>query len=309
MMKAHYKMSIIPSIGFHTGTGNGSRGVGCVAHFTHTAKCHPDLSALQIFVNSPKSFNPCMWEDDTCDKVQAICKRLGIRLFIHAPYLINPCAWVGGPEEPQIEPVNRIVDLVVNLIQSGAAMGAEGVVLHVGKSLELGEAEGLERMRNYFKAVMDKAERAGLPTCRLLLETCAGQGTEVLRDLDDFGAFVRDLVGRFGPDRIGACVDTCHVYACGYDMDSLYDRLHHSLGWEYIHLIHLNDSATPCGSQVDRHERINWGHIGAAALGRFCLTVGENAPHVAFVFETPHTNDATRGSEMEWFVGLFTGTA
>ncbi len=295
-------MSYIPSIGFHSGTGSGPRGTQFVSYLTGLKKSIPHLSAVQIFVSSPKSFAHCSWNDETCATVKAGSRSLGIRLFIHAPYLINPCCWCGSVSEPQSESVNRVVDLVVDLLSVGAAIGAEGVVIHVGKSLTCGEMEGIERMRAFVAAVMARCKG---PAARLLIETCAGQGTEVLRDLTNFGGFVKSLVDTFGYERIGACIDTCHVYACGYDMDSLCDTMESALGWDNIYLVHLNDSSTECGSQVDRHACIDEGHIGAKALGRFCRAVAEHAPHVAFVLETPCVDEAHYANEVDWFIDLF----
>ncbi len=295
-------MSYFPSIGFHSGTGSGPRGTKFVQYLTAQKKSIPNLTAAQIFVSSPKSFAHCVWSDETCAEVKSASRSLDIRLFIHAPYLINPCSWCGRTSDPQPESVNRIVDLVADLLSVGAAIGAEGVVIHVGKSLTHGEIEGVERMRAFIKAVMAKCSG---PVTRLLIETCAGQGTEVLRDLTHFGTFVKSLVEEFGHERIGACVDTCHVYACGYTMDSLCDIMESSLGWDNIHLVHLNDSSTECGSHVDRHACIDKGHIGASALGRFCCAVADIAPHVAFVLETPCVDEAQYATEMDWFVDLF----
>jgi deoxyribonuclease-4 len=221
---------------------------------------------------------------------------LGVDLLIHAPYIINACA----------DDTAVVEALLLNLLQSGAEMGARGVVFHVGKSLKLGEREGLRRMGAFLDRVLTAAAECGKPVCRLLLETCAGQGTEVARHLAVFGALVREAVDKHGADAMGACLDTCHVWAAGYKMEELPAVIEEQIGWSNLGLVHLNDSEGACGCEVDRHTFIGAGAIGAAALGGFVRAAAAAAPTLPFVFETPETIDgASRVSEMAWFRGLF----
>ena len=107
------------------------------------------------------------------------------------------------------------------------------------------------------KANMLEALQHATPSCPILLETPAGQGTEVLRTWADFAGFVADI----GDARLRICIDTCHVFACGHDpLDYLTRTIqaHPSL----TKLIHFNDSATACGSCTDRHANIGQGYIG-----------------------------------------------
>jgi deoxyribonuclease-4 len=99
------------------------------------------------------------------------------------------------------------------------------------------------------------------PECPLLLETPAGQGSEVLRTWEEFAAFVAAI----GDPRLRICIDTCHVFACGHNPLTYLQRFlatHAGL----THLIHFNDSATPCGSCLDRHAFVGQGHIGIATM-------------------------------------------
>ena len=301
----------LPSIGFHCGAGDGPKGTKLVAHMTALKAAGLPLTAAQIFISSPTSYAHCAWTEKTCAAIRDYITKAGIRLFVHAPYIINPCA----------DDTVDIHSLLVNLLAKAAAMGAEGVVVHVGKSLKLGEAEGLRRMRVFFDGVLAAAPAKA----RLLIETCAGQGTEVARDLTVFGGFIKDVVAAHGAARVGACVDTCHVFASGYPIATLADVVGVAIGWENVHLIHLNDSKTECGKRVDRHECIGYGKIGSTALATFCKATAANAPHAAFVFETPDTTDvakdpfsAARGAkpppclrqeEHTWFCGLFTASS
>ena len=295
----------IPPIGYHCGTGPVSAGKGFSSFLQSLHGKLTSFSAAQIFAASPKSFAHCSWTPATMDSVYSTVTKLNIHLFIHAPYIINPCAWddAAGADNSSGE---RLVSLVVNLLQSGARMAARGVVIHVGKSLKLGEAEGLRRMRGFFCAVLDRVKASEVPCCRLLLETCAGQGTECLRDLGVFGAFIKDLVGVYGSEAFGCCVDTCHVFACGYKMTGLAALVEEKIGWSNVGVIHLNDSLTACCAHVDRHANIGIGKIGKDELAKFCKEAAISAPGLPFVFETPESDDgSSRVSEMTWFVSLF----
>jgi len=295
----------LPPIGYHCGTGVGSNGIGFSSFLQSLHGKLPSFSAAQIFAASPKSFAHCAWTPTTCELVKQAVAKFNIRLFVHAPYIINPCSWsdTAGDDPTSWK---RLVVLVVNLLQKGASFGAHGVVIHVGKSLKMGEAEGLRRMRGFFCAVLDAAKESGIPCCRLLLETCAGQGTEVARDLGVFGTFVRDLVGVYGAEAFGCCVDTCHVFACGYKMTGLAALIGEKIGWSNVGVIHLNDSLTACCAHVDRHANIGEGKIGADELALFCIEASSAAPDLPFVFETPESDDGTsRAYEMTWFCSLF----
>ena len=289
------------SIGFHCGSGDGPRGTTFASYISGLKKTFPHFTAAQIFVSNPKSFYHSNWSDKTCSDVLVSCASNNVKLYIHAPYIINPCAWTGGgAENPDGE---KIRSLVVNLLTKGKAMGAYGVVIHVGKSLKLGEEEGMRRMTAFCSAVLDSVGDKG---CRLLIETCAGQGTEVARDLRTFGVFIQELVGRYGESRVGSCVDTCHVFASGYKMEGLCTLVGETIGWSNVGLIHLNDSQTACGARVDRHEIVNHGKIGGEALSTFCKAVHAVRPDMSYVLETPMTEDgASRVVEMDWLHGLF----
>jgi deoxyribonuclease-4 len=284
----------INPIGFHCGTGHGARGTSFPSFLKDLRAAIPGFTAAQIFASSPKSFAHCAWAKETTVAVKATVTELDIKLFIHAPYIINPCA----------DDTTVIKALVVDLLCRGAEMGAQGVVLHVGKSLKLGEREGLRRMIAFLDSVL--TEVVDRPAARLLLETCAGQGTEVARHLAVFGAVVRDLATKHGPDAIGACVDTCHVWAAGYNMEELPPIIEEQIGWEHVGLIHLNDSEGECGCNVDRHTFIGEGKIGEKALGDCVRAISSAAPCLPFVFETPETIDgSSRIKEMRWFMRLF----
>jgi deoxyribonuclease-4 len=106
---------------------------------------------------------------------------------------------------------------------------------------------------------------------------------------------------------VGVVVDTCHIFAAGYDLakhpKDILKEIEDAIGWEYIQLIHLNDSETAVGSGVDRHAYIGEGKIGKAPLTEFMLEVFKHHPRILIVLETP-VKAGSREAEMEWLTTL-----
>ena len=283
----------MPSYGFHASVPEGD------ASIEELKTAIPSLGALQIFASNPKSFAPCNWSDAKCTKIKTALLKHNIKLFIHAPYIINPSGW--SPTDPSTS--SRQIALLKSLLSCGEKMGAQGVVIHVGKALKLGEEEGIYRMEMFCKEVLSTSTA----DCRLLIETCAGQGTEVAKDLRTFGTFCRKLVRLYGASRVGVVIDTCHIFAAGYDLAKhpaeVLKEIDEAIGWDIIKLIHLNDSETAVGSGVDRHAMIGAGKIGAASLTQFMSEVFKHHPRVAVVLETP-VAVGSREAEMAWLTSL-----
>jgi len=283
----------MPSYGFHAALPDADKSID------ELAAAFPTLGALQIFASNPKSFALCNWSDAKCSKIKAALLKHTIKLFIHAPYIINPSAW--SPTDPSTS--SRQIALLKSLLTCGERMGAKGVVIHVGKALRLGEEEGLHRMEMFCKEVLSTSTA----DCRLLIETCAGQGTEVAKNLRTLGTFCKRLVRLYGATRVGVVVDTCHIFAAGYDLSKhpmeILREMEEAIGWDIIKLIHLNDSETAVGSGVDRHAMIGAGKIGKESLTRFVTEVFRHHPRIAVVLETP-VAAGSREAEMAWLTSL-----
>jgi len=191
-------------------------------------------SPSQIFLSGPQSSHISISEEEITSATTV--SRL---FFIHSPYIINLCT---------------SSQLLIQTLQYATRIGARGVVVHVGKSTTQAVEQALETMRLSMAQAMEHAT----PACPILLETPAGQGTEVLCTREEFVGFV----SAFGDPRIRMCVDTCHVFACGH---SPLDYIQQT-PTDLIRLIHFNDSATPCGSCLDRHALVGEGHIGLETM-------------------------------------------
>jgi deoxyribonuclease-4 len=148
-------------------------------------------------------------------------------------------------------------------IETADIVGAYAVVLHFGKMLSLSLAESYNNM--YTSLIHIHRMTSRYQHIRILLETPAGQGTEICHKLEDLSHFYRKLSKHPNPlvnGRFGICIDSCHVFAAGYDLRDvksikLYlDQFNSMIGIEHVKLIHMNDAMKELGSNVDRHENI-----------------------------------------------------
>jgi deoxyribonuclease-4 len=190
----------------------------------------------QIFLGSPQSGKWTIKDDD----LAAASAALKTPLFVHSQYIINLCSATWN-------------DVLIKNLQTATALGARGVVVHVGKSLKQTIPEALEAMRANIALCLPHATAA----CPLLLETPAGQGTELLCEPTAFIEFVAS----FNDPRLRICVDTCHVFVAGHDPLAALEKAK-----ALTTLVHFNDSATPCGSCLDRHAFVGQGHIGLPVM-------------------------------------------
>ena len=200
---------------------------------------------MQIFLGNPQGFKLSIADEDLASAAQ-VMQKTGLNLFVHSPYIINLCA------TPGTEAAGSLDSLVKNL-QYASAIGCKGVVVHVGKSVDKPVKTAIENMRKNLLTALEHAT----PECPILLETPAGQGTETLTTYTAFVEFVLLIKD----PRLRVCVDTCHVFACGHQPIDYISRLSH-YNKKLVKLIHYNDSATPCGSRLDRHAYMGTGEIG-----------------------------------------------
>lgn len=268
-------------LGFHAGSAG---------TLEKTAERAAELgaNAMQIFSASPR-----MWYAPAPDKTQALLlerarERLGITpLVIHANYLINLCS---ADDEIRAKSIKAFRGEITR----GIALGAEYLVFHPGSSKGLTVEEAIIRgAAGLLEAVQGlESERLGI-----LFENAAGQGSAVGAKLEEIAALHALTTGKVG-FRLGYCLDTCHLFAAGFDISTeagLVATFTHAeavLGLAHVPVIHTNDSKTALGSHVDRHDNIGAGLIGLEAFRRIL-----NAPELkdkTFILETPTENEGDR---------------
>jgi deoxyribonuclease-4 len=233
--------------------------IGChmpkLKSLVDTVRTLPVGKPHQIFLAGPQSSKLSIADAELAATAATVAE-IGARVFIHSPYIINLCTQPGTQDDYHTA-------LLIKNLQYGSAMGARGVVVHVGKSTKQEIGVAMAAMRTNTLAALAHAT----PECPLLLETPAGQGTEVLRTWEEFAAFVSEI----NDPRLRICIDTCHVFACGHQPLNYLQRFlsaHPAL----TRLIHFNDSATPCGSCLDRHAFVGQGHIGLETMTEIAKT-------------------------------------
>jgi apurinic endonuclease APN1 len=203
----------------------------------------------QMFLTGSQNSKIEMKDEDVASAAEEQ-QNSAVRMWVHSPYVINLCHEPGTLDDYGVECLKKHLYL-------SAAMGLKGVVVHVGKSVKMDLPTALDNMRKNLENAME----AATPECPILLETPAGQGTETLTSYDDFLAFVTS----FHSPKLRVCIDTCHVFASGQNP---FDYIKKMMETDptLLRLVHFNDSATPCGSCVDRHAFIGTGKIGFAAM-------------------------------------------
>jgi deoxyribonuclease-4 len=220
--------------------------------------------AIQIFNQSPRQWKPTVYSDEqvTAFKEAFAASEEVDALLIHAVYLIN-CA----SEDAEIR-AKSLTSLIASL-NAGAALGAVGVVLHAGSALKKGGDVGkaMERAAEVIAEAL--AETDG---CPLHLEDTAGAGGTLGRSFEELARMI-ELAG--GGERLGVCLDSCHLWASGYDiarpegLAGVLDDFDRVVGAERLGSLHVNDSQTPLGSNVDRHANLGDGEIGPDGMAAF----------------------------------------
>jgi deoxyribonuclease-4 len=213
------------------------------------------MDSVQLFAQSPRAWR--FPEHDPAD-LQAFKRRreeLGVgAVTIHALYLLNLASPKGDFYEKSVAALRSTVD-------TACAIEAEAVVFHVGSHLGSGFEAGLERV---VPALAQALERCS-DTTWLCMENTAGSGATIGRSLEELAAIFEALDHH---PRLGVCLYSCHLFASGYDvtkpadLDRVVDQLDREIGLDRLRCLHVNDSKTPLGSNVDRHDNIGDGLIG-----------------------------------------------
>lgn len=219
---------------------------------------------VQLFTKNTSQWRAKELTKEDTTRFAAALQETGImRPTAHASYLLNlaspdPALW------------KRSLDALVVEIRRCDALGIPFLVLHPGSHMQSSVEQGLQRVA---KALDRVHRRTGRSSVQVLLETTAGQGTNLghrFEHLAEILESVRD------PDRLGVCFDTCHVFAAGYGMGTQKQyrgtmrEFNRIVGLERVKAFHLNDSKRECGSRIDRHEHIGRGELGLEPF-RFLL--------------------------------------
>lgn len=245
-------------------------------------------NALQIFVSSPRStaLTDIAKYNSVSHEIKEYLKENDFKLVIHSPYVINVASeFKNGKRTLTIDECYWI-KTIINQLEISDLIGSIGVVLHVGKHVKLSYNDGLKNMKVAIKYVLNDILTKKLNT-KLILETPAGQGTELLTDLKDFIEFYNSFT-KDEQKYLGICLDTAHTWALGYDLDEAYDLLFSKSNAKNITLIHLNNSQVKKGAKKDRHATILDGMIPNDKMNDFIKSIKKNK--TVIILETPSTD-------------------
>ncbi len=238
--------------------------------------------AIQIFNQSPRMWRPTAYTDEDFAAFREAMDDSPIgAVLIHAVYLLN-CA----SDDPDIR-VKSLTSLTHSL-RVGQAIGAAGVVLHPGSAKTGHVGEAIARAGETIAQALADSEG-----CELHLENTAGAGGTLGRSFEELAGL---LEAAGGDERLGVCLDSCHLLASGYDMrtvagmSSVQRECTRTLGRGRVRSLHLNDSQTPLGSNRDRHANVGAGELGEEGCMAFLSAPG--LQKLPCVLETPGENRA-----------------
>jgi deoxyribonuclease-4 len=257
------------------------------AHFSIAGGLHKALftasaygcTALQIFTKNANTWKERSLSKQEIDRFNEARQLTGIKsICSHTSYLIN----LGSPEKNKF---NRSIKALKAELVRSSQINIPFVIMHPGSHMGKGVDKGLRRIALGINTTFNITPEM---TCRLLLETTAGQGSNLGYTFEQL-AQISELVE--AKERIGYCFDTCHAFAAGYDIGTekayratmqAFDRV---LGLERLLAIHLNDAKQGLGSKRDRHEHIGRGAIGID--GFRCIMNDRRLKDVPKILETP----------------------
>lgn len=216
-------------------------------------------NACMIYTGAPQNSKRKPVETFKLEQARDLMKQNGMRMdnvIVHAPYIINLANTI-NPETASFG-----VDFLRQELERVEAIGSRYLVLHPGAHLKAGAETGIARIAEGLNEVLADDDKDVI----ICLETMAGKGTEIGRSFEEIQAII-DLVHK--PERIGVCLDTCHIHDAGYDLthfDDILEQFDDVIGLSRLKVLHINDSKNPCGARKDRHENIGKGSIGLQRL-------------------------------------------
>jgi deoxyribonuclease-4 len=232
---------------------------------------------VQVFTQSPRMWRPTNHSEEAIAAFRSKRAEHGIGgVVCHALYLVNLAASDRAIHKKSIAALQATMS-------AGNAIGADGVIFHVGSALGAGFKAGLTRTCRALGQILEASDG----DTWLLIENSAGTGDTIGRSLEE----IQTLVDRLDRNpRLGVCLDSCHLYASGYDVtdpervDELVREVDDRIGLDRLRALHINDSATPLGSNRDRHADLLTGEMGEN-LGAFLAH--PRLQHLSAYLETP----------------------
>lgn len=241
-----------------------------------------ECDAIQIFLANPNRWESKPPTEEVIEEFSEAWEDSPIiDVIVHDIHLSN----LASPKKDVLEKSRVQFKKQMTLSQE---VGVRHIVTHLGAHLGEGEEFGLKQLSDSFDYLFEHTEA---PDVIVLLETTAGQGT----NLGYCFEHIRDVIGISKyPERFGVCLDTCHVFAAGYDIrtesdcDATFNKFDDIIGLDRLKAFHINDAKSEYQSRVDRHEHIAEGNIGATAFSY--ILNDSRFVKIPLIIETPMMN-------------------
>lgn len=257
-------------IGCHLSVSKGYADMGNIA-------VEIEANTFQFFSRNPRGTSAKRPSKIDADNLRSIAKRNNFaKLLVHAPYTLNACSANAKTRELAYEMIFDDISTLEEYLPNNL------YVFHPGSHVGQGTDIGIEFVVRLLNSVLMENQ-----TTMILLETMVGKGSELCGSFEEIKMIIDKVQLR---NKVGVCLDTCHLFSAGYDivnnLDGVLKKFDNLIGLEKIFAVHLNDSLTEFSSKKDRHERIGKGSIGINAIIRIV-----NHPElrdVPFFLETPN---------------------
>jgi len=251
---------------------------GSIEHAVDNA-VERECSAFQIFTRSPRSWHV---KELTSENIKNFKKKLEdskidrFATTAHMPYLPNLSS-------PTQDAYIKSIDSMKKEVERCGDLGIPYLVTHLGSHMGTGEKEGMQRLQ---KALSEASKVKN--DVMILLENTAGQKNSVGSDFDQLASLFFSLKPS---NRFGICIDTCHAFAAGYNLNTgkdvreTFEKFDEAIGFEHLKILHLNDSKGKIGCKLDRHYHIGLGQIGEVGMGKVIRLM--NIKKIPMILETP----------------------
>ena len=246
-----------------------------------------DANTFAFFTRNPRGGTAKPIDSDDVTTFCSLAKEHNFaKIVAHAPYTMNPCA--AKPELRDFA-LNTMLDDLSRLEYTPGNYYNFHPGSHVGQGVDI----GIDLTAEMLSSVIERCEK--LSTV-ILIETMAGKGSEIGRTFEEIRMIIDKTEEKCGTslsDKLGVCLDTCHVWDGGYDivndLDGVLTHFDNIIGLERLKAVHLNDSMNPLDSHKDRHAKIGEGQIGLEALVR--IINHAKLKNLPFILETPNEHE------------------
>ena len=237
-------------------------------------------TTFMFYTGAPQNTKRCEISDELTLLALNKIKNTDIdysKVIVHAPYIIN----LANNKDP--DKFMFSVRFLQEEVERCSKLGIKNMVLHPGSHVGLGIDEGISNIITGLNMILNNSD------VTILLETMAGKGTEIGSNFNEIKKIIN---GVHNKERIGVCMDTCHMNDAGYDLsnfDQLLNYFDEVVGLEFLHCIHINDSKNEKSSHKDRHENIGFGTIGFDTL--ISIIYNERLSEIPKILETPYVGE------------------